>query len=720
MDKKYDVSVRSRWTTAYCVVVILMVFCFFVGTLLILRTVNENAEAENRNDISLTKDILEKEWQDAFVFGMQVMCNNSFQQIETNGFEEPEYRQNAYRLSQNMGNYTLSNPVIEDFYMYYPHNDFVIGTRGVYRSRLYWALLYHDNQRYSLDGWKQQLFEDDAIGYFTVQTATGIDVYYRMVERADPGRVLVAKLDSSEISNELRWILDSQSANFIAIINDAGQIYASAGASETFLDENGSLAACDNSKYLRSELKSSVQFLKYVIISERNETYQTTIRIKNISLICLILTFASGLALSFYFTNKNMEPLQKITARFSKESGHKNEFLQIEDQLEELYRENQETLSSLARQRSVAIMRAFLNECIKPTTAEPQPVEHIAVYYGLDFENSEFMIVIRERGESDRSDRVIDLMYKWENEPITICWTERQNLDIFLLNFDLQLSSHEAPEQAFLLQLRELSGSDARIVCSVQSDNPEDIRSGYLSCLQQLKRKRALLGDESSGDFRVQYDEFRGKSVFGSFSRYLSEEDYAGALQMLPELCESYLQSGSELEKACHRYRLIQLFLFLPDAQFCERRLAALTDEQSVEVWRNQLSYLLRRLLQQKHMHDAAESDDDVAGRVRAIIDEEYANPVLDLRMIAESINLSQSYVSRMFKSRYEIGIPQYINHVRIEHAKELIRCGDLSIKAIALQVGYASDVQFIRVFKKSENITPGVFRVEQMERSAD
>ena len=83
--------------------------------------------------------------------------------------------------------------------------------------------------------------------------------------------------------------------------------------------------------------------------------------------------------------------------------------------------------------------------------------------------------------------------------------------------------------------------------------------------------------------------------------------------------------------------------------------------------------------------------------------------------MIAEQVGLSQSYVCKVFKKKYGMGISQYINQVRIEHAKELIRSGDQNLKVIALQVGFSGDVQFIRVFKKYELITPGKYREDSL-----
>ena len=79
--------------------------------------------------------------------------------------------------------------------------------------------------------------------------------------------------------------------------------------------------------------------------------------------------------------------------------------------------------------------------------------------------------------------------------------------------------------------------------------------------------------------------------------------------------------------------------------------------------------------------------------------------------MLASQVNLSQSYISRLFKLKYNISVAQYINSVRIKKAKELILLGNDSIKAISIKVGFSGDSQFIRAYKRIEGVTPGNFR---------
>jgi AraC-like DNA-binding protein len=107
---------------------------------------------------------------------------------------------------------------------------------------------------------------------------------------------------------------------------------------------------------------------------------------------------------------------------------------------------------------------------------------------------------------------------------------------------------------------------------------------------------------------------------------------------------------------------------------------------------------------------DKNNNTDSSAFKIKSFIDNNYSNPILGLGYISEELGISTSYISRVFKEKYQVGAVEYINTIRIEHAKELIRQDDMNIKEIALKVGFSSDVSFIRVFKKYENITPGKY----------
>ena len=92
-------------------------------------------------------------------------------------------------------------------------------------------------------------------------------------------------------------------------------------------------------------------------------------------------------------------------------------------------------------------------------------------------------------------------------------------------------------------------------------------------------------------------------------------------------------------------------------------------------------------------------------------IDSQYYDIDLNVSKIADHFQINLSYLSKFFKKQTGQGLLDYINKVRIEKAKEILREDTLSIKEISKKVGFYNSNAFIRVFKKYEGITPGKYR---------
>ena len=58
-----------------------------------------------------------------------------------------------------------------------------------------------------------------------------------------------------------------------------------------------------------------------------------------------------------------------------------------------------------------------------------------------------------------------------------------------------------------------------------------------------------------------------------------------------------------------------------------------------------------------------------------------------------------------------------YVNKVRIERAKELLKKVDYKIYDIAEEVGYKNSKYFIKIFKKYEKISPNEYKLKNIER---
>lgn len=83
----------------------------------------------------------------------------------------------------------------------------------------------------------------------------------------------------------------------------------------------------------------------------------------------------------------------------------------------------------------------------------------------------------------------------------------------------------------------------------------------------------------------------------------------------------------------------------------------------------------------------------------------------LTLTKLAEIGGFNASYLSRIFKQKYQCNLSEYITAQRMGEAKRLLVHTNDKINTIGDRVGYNSPHSFTRVFKASENVSPAEYR---------
>ncbi|MEF3306866.1 AraC family transcriptional regulator [Paenibacillus sp. GYB003] len=102
---------------------------------------------------------------------------------------------------------------------------------------------------------------------------------------------------------------------------------------------------------------------------------------------------------------------------------------------------------------------------------------------------------------------------------------------------------------------------------------------------------------------------------------------------------------------------------------------------------------------------------------ITAYIDVHYAEP-LTLTRLSETFYISPYYLSRVFKEITGFSFVDYVNHVRMNEAKRLLRETDWKVLRIAEQVGFDSIAYFGRMFKEMVHLSPVQYRRMQREMS--
>ncbi len=100
-----------------------------------------------------------------------------------------------------------------------------------------------------------------------------------------------------------------------------------------------------------------------------------------------------------------------------------------------------------------------------------------------------------------------------------------------------------------------------------------------------------------------------------------------------------------------------------------------------------------------------------IVSDTKQFVQKNYADASLSRGMIAEHLSINASYLSEIFKSETNVGLSEYITHIRIGHAKKLLAGSGLSIQEVAKAVGCNSLQYFYQLFKKETGMTPAEFQ---------
>lgn len=90
-----------------------------------------------------------------------------------------------------------------------------------------------------------------------------------------------------------------------------------------------------------------------------------------------------------------------------------------------------------------------------------------------------------------------------------------------------------------------------------------------------------------------------------------------------------------------------------------------------------------------------------------------YSMSDLTLDQVASKVNISPNYFSSLFNQETGMTFIEYLTDIRMEKAKEYLRCSGKKITEIGYLVGYLDSHYFSYIFKKTQNCTPSEYRLQ-------
>lgn len=101
----------------------------------------------------------------------------------------------------------------------------------------------------------------------------------------------------------------------------------------------------------------------------------------------------------------------------------------------------------------------------------------------------------------------------------------------------------------------------------------------------------------------------------------------------------------------------------------------------------------------------------ELVRRIQAKIEATFADPNLNVSMIADELGMSPVYISRLYRQQTTSTIMDFIMQTRMNEVCRLLEATELSVADIAENTGFTSTSYLHRIFKRQFNVTPIEYR---------
>lgn len=199
----------------------------------------------------------------------------------------------------------------------------------------------------------------------------------------------------------------------------------------------------------------------------------------------------------------------------------------------------------------------------------------------------------------------------------------------------------------------------------------------------------------------------------------IHDGDKQGAQALLNDLlAKIFLISNFDMETS--KIRIIELLTVLSRATIdagadsneiiwfntsCAKELQKCGTVDELSAW---ITEIMHRFISYAFDFSAVKHSDTVYKVIEYIRANYYKKIALD--DIAQHVNFSKTYLSRIFKEETGENISMYINKIRIEKAKLLLADKEISLVDVANMVGFEDQSYFTKVFKAVTGIPPKKF----------
>ena len=502
------------------------------------------------------------------------------------------------------------------------------------------------------------------------------------------------------------------------------------GKPEHFLMEE------DGETYVGAYADSDVADWKYVVCTPEWIYMEEIVRNRNINLLIVFLGAVIGILSVIIMEKRNFQPVRKLMNILpEREELDADAFAVVEKNLQKLFHENQfmqnamETRKEYDRELSLLSAIKGGNSFFRKLTTEEM--------IGDRGKNSLFCFAtVKLDTEEERWGNGLPMDYDLlvfliqniiadtfgELYPFIKTVDDRQLVYLFVLETDEQKEAWRKTAAEKFMWVNEFFQNrlelDLPITIGEEFDSFEDVETAY-GQIQEANEQRyytqplGVIHTDSLS--RVDFASMeRLKFYSRRFENAAAEADFAKARELEHTFFEELEQFGSSFSGILYYVLSIVNTILMVSPNMMqdevikqkgmEEVLTRLRRAESISILKEEYDRFWRLIC--RAVDEENRDGGQLSEKIKTYVNTHYQDCNVNISAIAQEMDITPRYMSKLFYDQTGVHLLSYINDVRIAHAKILLKTTGKTVDEIAWETGFANTRTFRRNFQKATGVT--------------
>ncbi|WP_240414630.1 helix-turn-helix domain-containing protein [Paenibacillus periandrae] len=728
-----------------------------------IQTMEKEVTANHMNVLEQSKDILERRLEEISSIAQQLSVDTRIIQFQP--VIDPFEGTNTYRVldtNKSLYNYKLSNNFIFNYYVLFKNSGLVLTPGSSYSIKEF----YENIAKYSrLDytSWNKLMFDQ----YFTRKYIPSQEVMvnntsYTMLTYiqslgypGNPQGAIAVMIDNRELQ-KLFHGLDISGDGWAYIVDDQGQLISSLSADAVPLPVDiaklsGSQGVVeqtiDKKPMMITYVKSASNGWTYLVGQPTHMVLEKVRYIQKITFSLTFLFLVIGVIIAYLLAYRNSMPLRNIVNMIMEKADvspqHRDAYGLIGETVSGLINNNHR-LKSEIEQQAPLLRAAYFQRLLNGEFLSVHDANALLKHVGMDVTGMSYVVAILHLRGLDNGysgDLLEELDMKrvltkemlrktMEHNGFVYDVAEDQLAVLFCCNQSQSLQVKEHIESK-LLEADEAVGDLLKYVpiygIGAIHDSLTGVSRSYEQARQALsfqlwQNREGILWFDELPDDRNNY--YFPPDLEGRLMNLAKAGDRVEVKRILEDL----YRENFEIRRLS--FSVMQLFLYevwgsivklLPQMELAQEQvfhqMKPLSSETpSYEHMKNNYASVISTyewICDSVNAHKKSQNI-QLVEHIITILNQDYMQDDLCLDVVADRIPISKVYLSQFFKEQTGINFSDYLESVRMDHAKALLLESRLTINDIAASVGYSSSNTFCRAFKRLHGVSATAYKKSQ------